>query len=81
MQESDYQDLYEFFLLRNYKWTYDNGKRIPSPEDIKQMLSNCKDAIISSKQPGEQLSVSSGRLEVKECDGRFEVWVWAGDLG
>lgn len=81
MQETDIQDLYEYFLLRNYQWKFDNGKRIPSPEDIEKLLANCKQAIVEKSKPGEALSISTGRLEVKNRDGRFEVWVWAGDLG
>lgn len=73
----DFQEVYEFFLAKNYTWTVDGKLINPSPEQISDMVVNLTGVLDSQEDAG---TVDSGRILVRDIDGNRELWLYAGDI-
>jgi hypothetical protein len=66
------------FAARGYTWKFDEAHKVPTEEDMDQMLAHIKDTL--DKNPGDGVQLEIGRLIVRRDEGHLDVYVYFGEL-
>jgi len=73
------EKVFYYFLLRDYKWKFKDGdKRLPSKDDLREMIERCADFL--ARDQSEQVTIESGRLLIKRDKDIFDVYVHVGEF-
>ena len=65
------------FLLLGYEWNFEDGKRVPTSEDIQQALARMREVLYNDE---EAKYIEMGRLVLKREAQGDEVYLYMGDL-
>lgn len=69
---SELIDLQNLFIKRGYTWTFKDGKRVPTQEELNMVILNAIDAL---KESDDNTQLEVGRLIVKKSGSFYDVYV------
>ncbi len=71
--------VYEIFLAHEYTWSFDGARRIPTAEELANMLSECHAKLLRERAVGNTVSIDSGKMMLRDVGNKVELWVYMGD--
>lgn len=77
LEAEEYDYLIEFMLLRNLKWKFKDGLRIPTRAEVRLLVDECIETV---QESDESISIEIGGLLIKRSNDYIDVYVHVGAI-